>query len=364
MKRFLGLVTLAAVAANSAHADFGIGDLAVLRVGDGTQTLGSTGNSIFIDDYTTGGSFVQSFGIASSGASSLIVSGSATSEGALTLSPDGTTLGFAGYNTSQPYTSSLPGSTSAAVARGFGTMNAAGVYTLQGTTTQFSANNIRTAVTDGHNNYWLGGANSGTYYPGFSTSAGTVQSANANTRVLSIQNGNLYYSTGSGTRGIYGFTGTPTAAASPTLIIGTGAASSPYAFAFNSAGTTAYVADDSLTTAGGGVEKWTLSGGTWSLSYTLKPESSGTAGARSLVVDFSGANPIIYGTTAETSGNQLFSITDTGASSTATDYGALPSNEAFRGITSAPQIVPEPGTMGLMGLGAAMMTFALRRKKK
>jgi hypothetical protein len=41
-------------------------------------------------------------------------------------------------------------------------------------------------------------------------------------------------------------------------------------------------------------------------------------GARGVAVDFSGAHPVIYATTAEASTNRLVSITDTGAASTVT----------------------------------------------
>lgn len=345
---------------------FGIGDIAVLRVGDGTQTIANTGNSIFIDDYTTAGVLSHSYAIPNSGASSLISSGTATSEGALSRSADGRSLFFAGYNTTLPFATSLPASTSTTVPRGFGSVNASGTYVFGGsTTTQFSANNIRSAVSDGQNNIWLAGATGGTYYFGNNGAAATVQSSIANTRVLNIENGNLYFSTGSGTRGIYGFAGAPTTTTAPTLLIGTGGSSSPYDFAINDTGTIAYVADDrpyNATTpnSGGGVERWELVAGVWNLIYTLRPEATGTGGARSLAVDFSGASPVLYGDTSETTGNQVFSLTDTGSGSVANTLATAPSTEAFRGVDVAP--VPEPGTWAIMGCGALGMLF-FRRKK-
>src|SRR5207302_328024 len=45
---------------------------------------------------------------------------------------------------------------------------------------------------------------------------------------------------------------------------------SPYEFIFKDA-STVYVADDGTTANGGGLQKWTLSGGTWTLAYTLSP---------------------------------------------------------------------------------------------
>jgi len=56
------------------HAQFLPGNLALVRVGDGTQTLANTGNTVFIDQYTPLGGLVNSLQIPDSGASSLIMS--------------------------------------------------------------------------------------------------------------------------------------------------------------------------------------------------------------------------------------------------------------------------------------------------
>lgn len=77
-----------------------------------------------------------------------------------------------------------------------------------------------------------------------------------NTRVLNPVNGSLYYSTGSGTRGIYSFAGAfPTSATTPAAAILTGQSSSPYDFAFSPSGLVAYIADDS-SGALGGIQRW------------------------------------------------------------------------------------------------------------
>ena len=69
-------------------ADFTPGNLVVLRVGDGSSTLSNASTAIFLDEYTTDGTLVQSVDIPTSGENLLTNSGSATSEGQLTLSPD------------------------------------------------------------------------------------------------------------------------------------------------------------------------------------------------------------------------------------------------------------------------------------
>ena len=74
------------------------GNLAVLRVGDGAESLSSHGDSVFVDEFSTNGSFLSSIAIPDNATNALIISGSASSEGALTRSADGRLLLLAGYH--------------------------------------------------------------------------------------------------------------------------------------------------------------------------------------------------------------------------------------------------------------------------
>jgi hypothetical protein len=342
------------------QAQFLPGNLALVRVGDGVQTLANTGNTVFIDQYTPLGGLVNSLQIPDSGASALIMSGNATSEGALSLSGDGRFLTIAGYNTTRPFGSSLASSTSAAVPRGVGLIGANGSYTLAATTTtQFSANNIRGSATDGLNNFWGAGANSGTYYFGNNAPGATVQNTVANTRVVADIGGNLFFSTSSGTsRGVWEIPGTPTGAATASVLLNTGSSGSAYDFAFNPQMTVAYVADDTTSSAGG-IQRWDFNGTSWSLTYTLGTGAA-NIGARGLAVDFSGLNPVIYATTAEATANRLITITDTGAASLATTLATASANEIFRGLEFAP-VVPEPSVAALAGMGLIIAVRIRRR---
>jgi len=368
-----GRSTLAASAivlgllAHPASAQFTPGNLAVLRAGDGVQTLANTGSAIFIDQFSVVGSLINSVAIPASGTSALIVSGTATAEGSLTRSADGAYLTFGGYNTAQPFASSLPATAAATVPRGVGQVDANGNYALVttsstafgGTTT--TSGGLRGVVTDGNNNYWgvgtaNGSASRGAYYFGTASAAGFVQTS-PSPRVVNIFNGNLYYSLNTG---ISVFSGSPTTTAVPSVFITTSASS--YDFTFNAGLTLAYIADDTAS-AVGGIQRWDFNGTSWSLSYTL---GTGVAniGARGLAVDFRGANPIIYATTAESSANRLITISDTGAGSAATTLATAPANEIFRGLDFTPSAVPEPSSLALGGIGLWWILARLRRLRR
>ena len=358
----VSLLTLALI--TSAQAQFTAGNLVVLRDGDGSAPLSNAGTAIFLDQFTTGGVFVNSLSIPSTGSSALVNSGTAGSEGALNRSANGQYLVVAGYNTAAG-SASIASSTSATVPRGVATVNASGSYSLAATTsTSFSGNNIRSGASDGSGNFWAAGANGGVlYYPTATTSISN-STTSANNRVIQDIGGNLYFSTGSGsTRGIYEISGAPTTTGNTavSLINASSLGSvSPYDFAFNANMTIAYIADsDAYTTSAGlgGPEKWALVSGVWTFQYSLPTVGVGADG---LAVDFSGANPIIYATSAD--GTSLFDIVDTGPTSTATLLDTAPANEAFRGLDFSPVNAPEPSTLALAGIGLAALWNFRRRK--
>ena len=327
-------------AGNSSSSPFAAGNLAVLRVGDGSESLSSHGNSVFIDQFTTNGTLVGSIAIPDNDTNALIISGSATSEGALGRSADGRLLIFAGYNLAfTNSTSSLANATAAAAPRALGIVDVDGTFALAGvTTTQYGGNNMRSGTTDGLDNYWGAGANSGTFYFG-SGPTNTIQTTVANTIVIQALGGNLYFSTSKTTPGIWRIPGTPAVPATAAVFLGTGGGSSPYAFAFDTDFINAYVADDTLA-GKGGVQRWDYNGSAWTMSYAFTGVTN--VGARGVAVDFSGAHPVIYAITAEGTANRLVSITDTGAVSTVTTLATAGVNQLFRGVALAPDAAANP----------------------
>ncbi len=314
----------------AAKAQFTTGRLVVLQVGDGSAALSNAATPAFLKEFTTTGTAGTSVSLPTTGADRLTISGTSTSDGQITLSANGQFISIAGYDAAVG-TAAVTGTTSATVNRVINTANAGATITRAAfTSTQYSANNFRSAVRGNNADYWGAGGNSGTYYLGTTAAASSVQTTTANTRVVNIYNNNLYFATGSGTAGIYSFVGTPLSTATSSIFIATGTGSSPYGFAINAASNVAYIADD-RTTAAGGVQKWTFNGTVWSLAYTFSPAAS--TGARGLAVDFSGANPIIYATSTA---NTLVSFTDAGASSAATILTTAATNTAFRGLCFAP----------------------------
>lgn len=375
---------LACTSQSRAQQAFGAGDLVVDQVGTtgSTTALSSVGTAVYLSEYSTqGGALVQSFQLGGS-SNPFTQSGSASSEGALSRSADGSSLIVAGYNAAVG-TTGVASSTS--IAREIGVISANGSQNTNTTLgTSFSGNNIRSAASpDGNALYAVGGTTGVVNTTLNSTGNGTIVSTTStNNRVTNLftvgGTSNLYFSTGSGTRGIYQVgTGLPTAAGTTaTQLIATGTTSSPYGFSISPDGLTAYVADDRSTTTAntGGVEKFTRTstGSAFALAYTFSSAvGATTTGARGLTVDYTNYNTatgngaILYATTADASANNLITFTDAGVASAATVLETAGANTVFRGVDFAPAAttpVPEPATWLAGGLTALLLGWSQRRR--
>jgi hypothetical protein len=316
------------------------GNLVVLRVGDGSASLTNAATAVFLDEYTTAGAYVQTVALptAASGAQrAFACSGTATSEGALTQSVDGNYLIAAGYGAA-PGTASIASTSSSSVRRVLARIGLDGtIDTSTGLSDAYSGNNVRGATSWYGGEFWTAGTASATNGPGvrFAAPLGASTSTQLNATITNIRRvdffaGQLYCSSaagsffGVGTVGSGAPTGTgETIALLPGMPTASGP--SPYDFFFADADTL-YVADD-RTTGAGGIQKWTQSGGVWSLQYTLSAGAS--VGCRGLSGSASGGTIQLFATTTD---NRIVGFVDAGAGSSATTLVTGAANTALRGL--------------------------------
>ncbi|MEI6019605.1 MAG: T9SS type A sorting domain-containing protein [Bacteroidota bacterium] len=358
MKKIIFSIALICSFTNLFPQIFSSGNIVVLQIGDAVGTLTSSGNPFFLKEYNTSGSLTASLAMPT-GTNPLILGGAATSEGALMLSPNNAFLSFGAY-------SIAPGSSSVSLASSNATyiprlavgVDANGAITRTASTSFFSANNIRSSATDGVGNFWCSGANTGITYFGTNSVAATTASQTTNTRCVNIFNNNIYFSASSGTAlGIVQISGGLSASAGQTnsLVINAATGASSYGFYFNPTQTICYVADDRATAAGG-IQKWVYSSGTWTLVYTLGTGVT-NIGARGVIADFSGSAPMIYGTSAESSNNRIFKISDIGSGATATTIVTATTNTIFRGLAFSPCLTPSISSISSNTLICAGQAF-------
>jgi Bacterial Ig-like domain (group 3)/Protein of unknown function (DUF3616) len=345
-----GLVGLAAVPANAATA-LTPGNLVVYRVGDGSTALSGTAAPVFLDEYTPSGTLVQSIAMPTAsggGNNALVASGSASSEGLLSLSSDGRYLVAPGYDTAVG-TTKISSSASTAIPRTIARVDGAGNVDTSTALTDFATgNNPRSATSSNGTDIWVGGAAGGPRYTTFGSTTSTELDSGTfkNVRQVSAVDGQLYASadpTKAGlTIGTVG-TGLPTVAGQTvTNLPFNTVPGDPYAYSLLTLGNgtapdTLYEAD--LTA--GAVVKYGLINGTWTQEGSVAvptPEgltANDSNGTVSLYATSSGANG-----TAGT----IYSLTDSSGvggtfSGTASVIASTPTNEAVRGIAFAPGTV-------------------------
>lgn len=348
-----GASALAALA-----APFTPGNIVVTRMGDGSAALSGVATAVFLDEYTPTGTLVQSIAMptAVSGANKRFTnSGSATSEGYLRKSVDGRYLTLMGYD-ADLVTLAIAGTTSATVARVVALVDWNGnINTSTALADAYSAGNPRAAVTTDGSQFWTSGTGTGTgaaatggsRWCNFGAVASVLLSENVtNLRSILIFNNQLYISSASGTfKGVstVGSPPPPSATGNTTALL-TGfdplAAStqSIYDFWFKDANTL-YVADDRTTANGGGLQKWTLTAGTWSRIDTFTGGLAGTGGVRGLTARLNGSGqPELFVITAGAP-IQIMKLVDDGSGSGSlsfTSIATVATFTAFRGIAFTP----------------------------
>ena len=324
---------------------FSPGRLCVLQVGDGIGSLSGTGNPIIFREFDLFGNVTYSLPVPYTGSQAMVIRGNVLSEGYLSRSADNRYVVFGAYMQALPNLTTLNSTAASSISRGIALVAAAATISVAATcdVSALASGDIRGAAATNSNNVWSSSSSQGNAYYGTATAAQQVQNNKSNVRSLQIFNQQLYVSSqvSSGSPadiGVYAIgNGTPTGSAQTlSTVINSGSGALPGQFYFNPSGTICYVAD-ARNSSTGGIQKWVLSNGSFSLAYTL-PTGTSNIGAYGVVADFTSPAPKVYATTAETSNNRLIAIIDNGSGATATTIAtASIANTAFRGLAWTPE---------------------------
>ncbi len=380
--------------------------LSIYGNGAGTGTVGlDQAAPITLEEITTTGAVVSQQVLTQqttvvNGVTEYAISGEyqSASEGILNLAANGQSLVITGYGVNAAAFNAANGaSIYGTVALGQTTSLLGGQYTavervvadigynaVVDTSTSlsgiFNTNNPRSVTTVNGTEFYLGGQGNGAdgtegvfLAADGSSSATAIFDTKTDVRDVALYNGQLYVSVDSKLNaggGLYTFAaGLPTSATIPTVLpgistsvvlaagqgnsvngaaIGTSVNLSPEQYFFANS-TTVYVADGGVPKEGGlgdgGLQKWSLVGGTWKLDYTLSTglnqvadtATTGTTGLVGLTGVVQGGNVVFYTTNetvAETDPSYLYGITDALAAT------SLPTDESFTVLETA-----APGTL-------------------
>ncbi|MCX8019335.1 MAG: T9SS type A sorting domain-containing protein [Chitinophagaceae bacterium] len=321
-------------------AQFTPGNIVITRVGDGSTTLNSAAHPVSLLEYTNSGTAttnVVNFPSGSSGIR-LTQSGTATSEGYITVSQNGNFITVAGYDAATGTTnianSTLPGTIGNVDINDISSPDLSYRFN-RSSGNAYVSNNFRTAVTTNGTEFWGSGTgNSGTggvryLNTNSSPASGTqVSTTVTNTRVIQIYGGELYVSSGSNPirLGKVG-NGLPTNSGSSITNLpglpGSGSKLDPYGFVFFdrdpsiSGYDLLYVASFGSSDTSG-ILKYSFDGTTW----TQRGEVRGTAApsffqATGLTgfIDCNGHVQlfVVIATAASQRGSQLYKFIDNNA---------------------------------------------------
>ncbi|UOQ68587.1 T9SS type A sorting domain-containing protein [Hymenobacter volaticus] len=337
---------------------FTAGNYVVVRIGNGSAALTNAATATFLVEYSPTGTLVQEVPLPTTNTGSnfaLNESGSATSDANLTRSADGRFLILTGYN-SPLGTVSVANTAAATTNRVIGRIAADGtVNTTTRINDAFDTNNIRSAASLDGSSFYVVGANSGVrYLPLGNLGPTTALSTGSptNLRTINFFGGNLYV--GASSSSSYGVmqvgTGAPTAAGQAlALLPGFLTDAGPSSFGFFCTDQSSavpgidviYVADDRVPSSGtmsngGGIEKWSFVGGTWTRNGTI---GSATAAVRGLTGKVTGS----VVTLVASGPGGLYTVEDASGYNAAPTTAVLPAafataptNTVFRGVALSP----------------------------
>lgn len=158
------------------------GDLLIYRGGDGTVDQAANATSVWIDEYTPSGTFVQTYGLPQTGSLALTIGSTTTTEGGLSVSLDNNWAVFTGYRADVGTT----GLTTSPVPRVIGRLNLATGATDTDTSLGVSYTNPEGAAGAQGSSIRGIAATDGTHF----WTAGTSKTSN--------ENGGIVYTVGNG----------------------------------------------------------------------------------------------------------------------------------------------------------------------
>jgi hypothetical protein len=217
----VGAFTLATTILAGRAASIAPGNLVIYRVGNGPFALSTSATAVFLEEYTPGGTLVQTIALSTNGSTAFTAVGNATTEGIISRSQDGAFLIFTGYRKTAGGTSPAADSPST-VNRVIGTLNAAGVVNTTTALTNGAAFTIRSATSvNGTSAFWVSGSVNVSY-----DNAPFVQSSNAvidarNSRQVNMSGNTLYAANGSTTiaNKLQSYGTLPTNTTAPTAVV-------------------------------------------------------------------------------------------------------------------------------------------------
>ncbi len=344
----------------SAFSQFTPGNLVVVRVGTGLDSLSSFGSPVFLDEYTPTGTLVSSVAMPTTVVGPqkrFILNGYSSSEGMIQRSPNGLYLTFSGYDTSLGGAKALNTTLASSVNRSIARVDYAKSVDVTTALSDYSSNgNPRDAVTTDGTKFWVTGGSGGVRYATLGASTSTqVSTTVANLRGVNVAGDQLYISTQSGAAIRIGTVGTglpENTGNTITNLPGMPTTTSPYQFVFFDLNAAVpgpdvlYVASDDASA----LQKFSLVGGTWT--------SNGIVGVdndyRGLTGDYAvgSTGVVLYATrkggSTKVGGGELVSVADASGynGAFAGDPTILATHSldsmAFRGVAMAPLQNPLP----------------------
>jgi hypothetical protein len=352
-------ILLLAIALGSplaSSAQYTPGNLVVLRVGDGSVQLTNNSAAVasYLVEYTPAGALRGTVSLNASGnENKLTNTGNSQGEGMLTLSANGQYLLTAGYNAAAG-TAAVASTTAAATPRTVARIDGNQTVDIStALTNTYSGGNIRSAASLDGTTFFLSGSAAGVRYAALgATASSNISTTIASPRVMRVYRNRVYFSTsstsGGAIPGIYALdvpTNTASGQTATSFIPTSGAnGASPYGFILldrdpNVPGfDAAYVADDGIGSAAGGIQKWSFDGTTWTKRGSIGSAYRGLTGT----VNPNGSVTLYATTNTSAGGNDLVTVTDTSPYNTAPSTTAVSviataaSNAAFRGVDFAP----------------------------